>query len=104
MVAAELFLGAQVQGRRSGARRSIFGHEPDSAARKRLPVVLLLLEETRPHVHVQHATGEAKFRLEPTVEVAQNVGLSVQRLRVALRLARGHADEIRNAWQEHFGR
>jgi len=27
-------------------------------------------EEARPHVHVQHATGEAKLWLEPTIEVA----------------------------------
>ncbi len=61
-------------------------------------------EETRPHVHVQHATGEAKLWLDPTIEVAQNWGLSKQRLTVALRLAREHADEIRRAWQTHFGR
>ena len=59
-------------------------------------------EETRPHVHVQHATGEAKLWLEPTIEVAQNFGLSPQRLATALRLARGHANEIRRAWQAHF--
>ena len=60
-------------------------------------------EEERPHVHVQHATGEAKFWLAPTVEVSQNYGLSPQRLTVALRLAREHADEIRRAWKAHFG-
>ena len=60
-------------------------------------------EEARPHVHVQHTTGEAKFWLEPTVEVAQNWGLSKQRLTAALRLAREHADEIRRAWETHFG-
>ena len=59
-------------------------------------------EETRPHVHVQHATGEAKLWLEPTIEVAQNFRLSPQRLAAALRLARGHANEIRRAWQAHF--
>ena len=45
-------------------------------------------EEPRPHVHVQHATGEAKLWLEPTIEVAVNGGLSPQRLAAALRLAR----------------
>ena len=59
-------------------------------------------EEPRPHVHVQHETGEAKFWLEPTIEVAQNVGLSPQRLAAALRLAQEHANEIRRAWQAHF--
>jgi len=60
-------------------------------------------EEERPHVHVQHATGEAKFWLAPTVEVAHNYGLSPQRLTAALRLAREHADEIHRAWKTHFG-
>ncbi len=61
-------------------------------------------EEPKPHVHVQHATGEAKFWLEPEVEVAQNYGLSPARLATALRLAREHQDEIRTAWHTHFGR
>lgn len=61
-------------------------------------------EEVRPHVHVQHSTGEAKIWLEPTIEVAQNWGLSSQRLTAALRLAEEHADEIRRAWERHFGR
>ena len=59
-------------------------------------------EEPRPHVHVQHETGEAKVWLEPTIEVAQNVGLSPQRLAAARRLAQEHANEIRRAWQAHF--
>ena len=60
-------------------------------------------EEARPHVHVQHSTGEAKFWLEATVEVAENFGLSPQRLTAALRLAREHANEIRRGWKTHFG-
>ena len=61
-------------------------------------------EETRAHVHVQHATGEAKFWLDPDLGVAKNYGLSPQRLATALRLAREHHDEIRTAWDAHFGR
>jgi hypothetical protein len=60
-------------------------------------------EEPRPPVHVQHATGEAKFWLNPTIAVAQNWGLSPRRLNTALRLAREHTDEIRRAWETHFG-
>lgn len=61
-------------------------------------------EELRPHVHVQHSTGEAKLWLEPRLEVAQNFGLSPRRLAAALRLAQEHYDEIRAAWTTHFGR
>jgi len=32
-------------------------------------------EESRMHVHVYHADGEAKFWLEPAVEVVANYGL-----------------------------
>jgi hypothetical protein len=49
-------------------------------------------EETRPHVHVQHPAGEAKFWPDPTVEEAQNWDC-LQRLTAALRLAREHADD-----------
>jgi hypothetical protein len=40
-------------------------------------------EEPRMHVHVQCADGEAKFWLEPSIEAAQNSGLSERKLRVA---------------------
>ncbi|MCE9555794.1 MAG: DUF4160 domain-containing protein [Planctomycetes bacterium] len=61
-------------------------------------------EEPRMHVHVQHTSGEAKFWLEPAVELAVNHGLSKQRLNVALQLILEHEHEIREAWQAHFGR
>ena len=61
-------------------------------------------EEPRMHVHVHHETGEAKFWLAPEIAVAQNYGLSPARLTAALRLVQEHEDEIRAAWQTHFGR
>jgi hypothetical protein len=36
--------------------------------------------------------------------VAQNLGLSSRLATTALRLVREHEDEIRNAWEAHFGR
>ncbi len=33
-------------------------------------------EEPRIHVHVQSQNGEAKFWLEPTIQIAQHTGLS----------------------------
>jgi hypothetical protein len=59
-------------------------------------------EERRPHVHVQHSTGEAKFWLEPSVELTRNYGLTEARLAAALRIVREHEHEIRAAWQRHF--
>ena len=61
-------------------------------------------EEPRVHIHVHHETGEAKIWLDPDIAVAQNFGLSQARLAVAIRLVEEHEDEIRTAWQAHFGR
>ena len=58
-------------------------------------------EETRPHVHVRHAEGKAKFWLAPTVELAYNSGLKRLRLASARRLVEEHADEIHAAWKAH---
>jgi hypothetical protein len=60
-------------------------------------------EEPRIHIHVHHATGEAKFWIEPTVRLARNYGLSEPRLATARRLIQEHKDEIRRAWKTHFG-
>ena len=54
------------------------------------------------HVHVQSADGEAKFWLEPTIELARNYGLSATDLRQVEQSVNGHAQEIRDAWNDHF--
>ncbi len=54
------------------------------------------------HVHVYRAGGEAKFWLEPNVELAQNYGLSRRQLNTARRVIMEREDEIRAAWQAHF--
>ena len=59
-------------------------------------------EETRMHVHVQSQSGEAKFWLEPRIELAQQVGLSLREVNEALRLVQEHENDIRSAWQKHF--
>jgi hypothetical protein len=59
-------------------------------------------EERRMHVHVYHADGEAKFWLDPTVELATNFGLSASRVNEAAKLIEEHLDEIRSAWAKHF--
>ncbi|MBP7865693.1 MAG: DUF4160 domain-containing protein [Acidobacteria bacterium] len=61
-------------------------------------------EETRVHVHVQSAGGEAKFWLEPHLELAVNHGMSPHELSLARRLIEEHEYEIRNTWNEHFKR
>ena len=56
------------------------------------------------HVHVQGQGGEAKFWLEPSIELAQNYGLGQASLRVAKRLIEEREDEIGSAWDTHFRR
>jgi len=60
-------------------------------------------EESRPHVHVQHASGEAKIWLVPRLEIAKNSGLTATQLRKALNIVEEHQDEIRQGWQKYFG-
>jgi hypothetical protein len=60
-------------------------------------------EESRPHIHVSHPDGEAKFWLSPTVELARNIGLSLPRTKEAERLVETRHQEIIDAWNNHFG-
>jgi hypothetical protein len=60
-------------------------------------------EEPRMHVHVHSQEGEAKFWVEPGIELAQNYGLNERQIRAALTLVEAHVDDIRSAWQQHFG-
>jgi hypothetical protein len=55
------------------------------------------------HVHVYCERGEAKFWLEPRIELAHNSALTARQIRAAKTLIEEHEDEIRNAWQKHFG-
>jgi len=48
--------------------------------------------------------GEAKFWIDPEIELAQNYGMSKRTIGAALRLIREHEHEIRSAWKEHFKR
>lgn len=54
------------------------------------------------HVHVYHADGEAKFWLEPVIELAQNFGLTARELHEVESLVLSHEQEIRSAWFKHF--
>ena len=55
------------------------------------------------HVHVHAPQGEAKFWMEPKIELANNYDLNSRELKSVQRLIEEHADEIREAWKEHFG-
>ncbi len=60
-------------------------------------------EETRMHVHVHCADGEAKYWLEPTIELAVNHGLSAQQLAKIMIIVEEHESDLISAWNSYFG-
>ena len=60
-------------------------------------------EEQRIHVHVLSADGEAKFWLEPEIELAKNHRLSRKQLKHIETIIEAHFDELIGAWRQHFG-
>nr|WP_246525282.1 DUF4160 domain-containing protein [Geomobilimonas luticola] len=55
------------------------------------------------HIHVHGESGEAKFWIEPRIELARNYGLSEYDLGRVRKLIEEHEDDIRSAWRRHFG-
>ena len=60
-------------------------------------------EESRTHVHVVSAEGEAKFWLDPDIELAKSYRFSRAQLKEIEQLIETHYDEIQSAWKKHFG-
>ena len=60
-------------------------------------------EEERMHIHVASGDGEAKFWLEPKVELAKNYRYTARNIKEIQLLIEGHYDELISAWQQHFG-
>jgi hypothetical protein len=60
-------------------------------------------EETRMHIHVFSPDGEAKFWLDPQIELARNHRFSRPALKEIEEIIEEHQDEIRSAWEIHFG-
>lgn len=56
------------------------------------------------HVHVISPDGEAKFWLQPAIELAENHGLRPHELSEIVRIVEERSDEITAAWRRHFPR
>jgi hypothetical protein len=54
------------------------------------------------HVHVSCGDGEAKFWLEPDIELARHTGLSRSQLQQIESIIEVRHDELCRAWNEHF--
>jgi len=59
-------------------------------------------EEPRPHVHVESSRGEAKFWLEPVVELAMSRGMRPSELKTIRRIVEARRDAIRKEWKKHL--
>ena len=59
-------------------------------------------EEPRMHIHVYCGDGEAKFWLEPQIELAKNYRLSRAQIREIEQIMEAHHDEFKTAWKEHL--
>jgi hypothetical protein len=54
------------------------------------------------HVHVRSQDGEAKFWLEPKVELATNKRLSDTQINQVRKVVEERANELIAAWQKYF--
>jgi hypothetical protein len=59
-------------------------------------------EETRMHVHIASADGNAKFWLEPIVALANYHGFSTKDLSTIETIVKEHRDEFISRWHKHF--
>ena len=55
------------------------------------------------HIHVVSPDGEAKFWIEPNIELAKYVGLNKKQINLLNNIIKENENEIRNSWKEHFG-
>ena len=60
-------------------------------------------KEPRMHIHADSSEGEAKFWLDPEIELARSHGLPERELTLLRKIVEEHEDVIRTAWNEHFG-
>lgn len=61
-------------------------------------------EEERKHIHVIKAECEAKFRLEPSVELAENYGFTTKELKKITQIVEQYGNEFKHQFAEHIGK
>lgn len=61
-------------------------------------------EEERKHIHVLCAENEAKFWLEPAIELAENYGFNSKELKKITNIITNHADDFKYKYAIHIGK
>ena len=61
-------------------------------------------EEERMHIHVFCDSQEAKFWLEPQVELAKNTGIAAHKINEIKRIVEKYADNFKEQFRQHIGK
>ena len=61
-------------------------------------------EEERMHIHVICGAHEAKYWLEPAVELAKNSGIPEPKLSEIKKIVERNADRFKEQYREHIGK
>ncbi|MBU1086771.1 MAG: DUF4160 domain-containing protein [Candidatus Omnitrophica bacterium] len=61
-------------------------------------------EESRIHIHIECAEGEAKFWIEPIIALATCYRLNPRQLSEIQKIVEKHKNEIIKEWQNYFGK
>lgn len=61
-------------------------------------------EEERMHVHVVKAENEAKFWLEPAIELAENYGFNNKEIKKITKMVETYGNEFKQQFAAHIGR
>ena len=61
-------------------------------------------EEERMHIHVVYERNEAKFWLEPHVELAKNSGFSEHELNTIRKIVERNAERFKEQYKRHIGK
>ena len=59
-------------------------------------------EEKRMHIHVFSPDGEAKYWMEPKIELEKNFGFKEAELSEIIKIIEEKKDDISQAWKKHF--
>lgn len=61
-------------------------------------------EEERMHIHVLYDSHEAKYWLEPRVELAKNTGIPEHKLSEIKKIVDKYADKFKEQFRRHIGK
>ena len=61
------------------------------------------MEEDRMHIHVEKGDNDAKFWLEPTIELAENFGFNSKEIRKITKMVETYGNEFKEQFAAHIG-